>query len=170
MSDVMIDLETLGTAPDSAILSIGMARFDRKTGEIFETLYLKIAEPELYGGASKSTLAWWAEQDPLVRAEAFSGDTQAKDAAASVSRFLKESDCVWGNGATFDISMLEWWVSQFSVRLPFKFWNVRDVRTVIDLSGLNYRSIPFEGDRHNALADAIHQAKYTSQAIQLLVK
>lgn len=170
MSDVMIDLETLGTTPDAAILSIGMVRFNRNTGDTYETLYLKVIEPQLYGSTSETTLAWWAEQDPNVMAEAFNGDTTANEAAVLVKDFLRPEDCVWGNGATFDISMIQWWVRQFGIQLPFKFWNVRDVRTVVDLSGIDYKSIAFEGDRHNALADAIHQAKYTARAIKSLTK
>lgn len=32
------------------------------------------------------------------------------------------------------------------------------------------RDIPFEGDRHNALADAKHQAKYVSAIWQRLIR
>ncbi|EPG3512343.1 3'-5' exonuclease, partial [Klebsiella pneumoniae] len=49
----------------------------------------------------------------------------------------------------------------------------RDVRTIVELGraiGINpRRDIPFEGDRHNALADAKHQAKYVSAIWQRLV-
>lgn len=34
MNDISFDLETLGTAPNALILSIGAVQFDRKTGEL----------------------------------------------------------------------------------------------------------------------------------------
>jgi inhibitor of KinA sporulation pathway (predicted exonuclease) len=43
---------------------------------------------------------------------------------------------------------------------PWKFWNVRDVRTVVDIMKINPKEFIFNGIKHNALDDAVHQVKY----------
>ncbi|EIF5001654.1 3'-5' exoribonuclease, partial [Salmonella enterica subsp. enterica serovar Typhimurium] len=55
-------------------------------------------------------------------------------------------------------------------------WNYRndhDVRTMVTLGrAIGFdpkRDMPFEGDMHNALADARHQAKYVSAIWQKLI-
>ncbi|MFV6182691.1 3'-5' exonuclease, partial [Klebsiella pneumoniae] len=56
---------------------------------------------------------------------------------------------------------------------PWEYWNDRDVRTMVELGqaiGFDPKTtIPFEGDRHNALADAIHQARYVSAIWQRII-
>jgi exodeoxyribonuclease VIII len=70
---------------------------------------------------------------------------------------------MWGNGATFDISMLEDAYRQYEIEIPWKFWNVRDCRTVLDMyesirGGFN-KTVNRQG-AHNALDDAKFQAQY----------
>jgi hypothetical protein len=50
-----------------------------------------------------------------------------------------------------------------------------DVRTIVELGRklLNFdpkKDMPFKGEKHNALADAIHQAKYVSAIYQKLAE
>lgn len=55
---------------------------------------------------------------------------------------------------------------------PWIWWNDRDVRTMVALGkviGFDPKNdMPFDGERHNALADAIHQAQYVSAIWQRL--
>ncbi|EGT5682539.1 endodeoxyribonuclease [Cronobacter turicensis] len=50
---------------------------------------------------------------------------------------------------------------------------IRDVRTIVEMgraAGFHPRyEIPFEGDLHNALADAKHQVKYVSTIWQRFI-
>ncbi|HIE9251547.1 TPA: 3'-5' exonuclease [Klebsiella variicola subsp. variicola] len=56
---------------------------------------------------------------------------------------------------------------------PWEYWNDRDVRTMVELgqaiSFAPKTAIPFEGSRHNTLADAIHQARYVSAIWQRII-
>jgi len=58
------------------------------------------------------------------------------------------------------------------VPLPWECFNDRDVRTIVELGrevGFDpKRDMPFDGERHNAISDAIHQAKYVSAIYQCL--
>lgn len=168
MSHVSIDLETLDTRSSAAILSIGAARFCPVSGEIISTFYERISHADKYGTSSASTIAWWKKQDPEVIREAFGGRTPAEEAANRFAIWLNEDDKVWGNGASFDVGIMETWVGQFNVPLPYKFWNIRDMRTLVDVAEIDPRTFPFEGDRHNALADAIHQAKIIAYGLEKL--
>lgn len=84
-------------------------------------------------------------------------------------RYLK----VWGNGATFDNVILRGAYERAGHTCPWKFWNDSDVRTIVLLGrAVGFapkREMPFEGDAHNALADARHQAKYVSAIWQRLI-
>ncbi|EOK2527909.1 3'-5' exonuclease [Escherichia coli] len=58
--------------------------------------------------------------------------------------------------------------------VPWQWWNDRDVRTIVELGKVigfdPKRDMPFKGTRHNALDDAIHQAKYVSAIWKKLAK
>ncbi|HDR2398083.1 TPA: 3'-5' exoribonuclease [Enterobacter bugandensis] len=73
---------------------------------------------------------------------------------------------IWGNGATYDNVPLEASYGRAEIPCPWKFWNNRDVRTIVELGkavGCKPRyEIPFEGEPHKAISDALHQIKYVS--------
>jgi len=72
----------------------------------------------------------------------------------------------WGNGAAFDISMLEHCYRQYGIDAPWEFWDVRDCRTIEHISTLDKRSFKRDGVHHGALDDALHQVKYISVMIK----
>ena len=76
MADIMIDLETLATSPDAAILTIGAVKFDpfgrEKDDPKMDSFYVKVdldSCDELGLVANDDTIAWWATQNlvPKVR-------------------------------------------------------------------------------------------------------
>lgn len=173
--DLMIDIETMGVTPKSPILSIGAVEFDRLTGDFgreFEVVInfeKAIDDGELDG----STVAWWLKQSDEARNALFAdeGYYSTEDVLTELSYFVDQSQYVWGNGATFDISILEEAMRKHGVDIPWKFYNIRDVRTVVDLANPICPRKPFEDARegaHTALGDAKHQATYTSAMIQAL--
>jgi hypothetical protein len=181
VTDISFDLETLSNRFDSAILSIGAAEFNRHTGEIGRTLYVEIDLNEAIkrGHVEGSTLAWWMQQDDRAKTIFTSRvKEQFGTALGMVSEFVGQAEsrdrelCVWGNGSSFDITILEHAFSKDWREIPWKFWNVRDMRTIVDVaaaSGFDKKSIPFEGVCHFAKDDAIHQAKVISAAWRHLI-
>lgn len=175
MNHVMIDLETFDTRPTAAIRSIGAVFFDPDTGEQGSTFHMGVTEATAFerGTVSHATIAWWRQQDKAAQ-DAF--DTllfaDLDYALVEFKNFLDfarngREVIVWGNGATFDISILD---HAYRHKAPWKFWNVRDVRTICHLADkkLSKESFPFEGVKHSALDDARHQAKYVSAMWQAL--
>jgi DNA polymerase III epsilon subunit-like protein len=162
MNDVMIDLETLDTRPTSAILSIGAVRFDRNTpGAIGKKLHVHVDIDSCMNfnrTISSSTVLWWFTQgDEARRRIADSDKVMLPDALLQLSEFVNERDVVWGNGASFDLSILHDAFSACRMSLPWRFWNERCYRTLKALNG-HVPKLEQSTVAHDALDDAISQA------------
>lgn len=181
VTDISFDLETLGCRHDAPIVSVGATAFNRDTGEIGNKFYVEVNIDDAirYGHVNGSTLCWWMRQSEEARRVFTAGDAvqDAKPPLATAMRQLSDfvliaggpNVRVWGNGATFDVTILEHALSKTHswAPLPWAFWNIRDMRTLIDTAtelGFDKRSIAFDGVAHNALDDSAHQAKVISAA------
>lgn len=167
MKHVMLDLETLGTAADSVIVSIGAVRFDLNTidDDAFYTAISIESNLALGRKVSGATLAWWMQQSDAAR-KVFNEPSIALDTALEeLKDWFKGEDCqIWSNGAAFDIPMIEHAFAQLDQAPPWKFWNARCFRTMKGLP-LAKKIPPVKASvAHNALADALAQAQ-TLQAI-----
>lgn len=166
MNHVMIDLETIGNDYDGIFTTIGACEFDPETGEIGRTFYESINwESAVEAGRTitPSTVKWWMAQTESARAEIVKEGLDLKVVLRLFAEWLPEDAIVWGNGPTFDIGKLETAFGYYSI--PWKFYNIRCVRTIRDLAeGLVDRdAIPIDGEKHNALSDALWQARYVSE-------
>ena len=168
MKDLMIDIETLSVKKNGAILSIGAVYFDRNTGETGESFYARISKESAlkYGVYDDDTLKWWEKQSEEARYEAFGGNLDSYDVAESFSSFIKPDTKVWGNGSVFDITILENWFDSVGVKYPWDFWNIRDVRTIVDWFDIDVKSFTREGVHHNALDDCLYQIKYLCEGVK----
>ncbi len=82
-TDIMIDLETLATSPDAAILTIGAVKFDPFGDDINEPncdkFYVKVdldSCDRIGLVTHDDTIAWWANQSKEAQEEAFSPDNR----------------------------------------------------------------------------------------------
>lgn len=162
MKDLMIDIETLDTLPTAAVLSIGAVYFDRVTGDIGDKFYAKIdfSSACSIGTTSKDTMEWWGNQSEDARLEAFGGVELPADAALRLADFINPDTKIWGNGSIFDITILENWFRELKLSAAWDFWNVRDVRTAVDLYNINPKDYIRDGVHHNAIDDCLFQIKY----------
>ena len=159
---VMIDLETLGTRPGDALLSIGAVKFAQKDDPIIEKFYIAI-NPESCKEAGlraqKSTLDWWDKQSEEARSAAFSGTMSLEHALIKLAMWMPPMDnaVVWGNGANFDNALLAAAYRAVKADTPWHFWNDRCYRTIRAMFGPKDRKKNV-GVAHNALDDAVTQA------------
>lgn len=177
---VMIDLETLGIAQDAIFPIIGACIFSPSTGVITDTFYAHInqADQQALGRTTTpATIDWWKKQSDAAKREITKPGRPFKDVMDEFSAFLPAKCVVWGNGATFDISILENAFRMLDMQIPWMFWDVRDVRTLNDLASrlpkpkrVEKGQFKFEGVAHNAADDARHQATYVSAMWQALIK
>ncbi len=169
MPDYSIDIESLSTRFDAPVLSIGVAAFDRATGNVGATFYreVKIDSAIQYGVVSGSTIAWWMGQTDAAKKLFQSEDKKVSlpQALLDLGKFLIPGSCVWGNGATTDITILEYAHTKVAAKLPWDSWNIRDMRTAVDIAGYRKGDVSFEGVPHNALDDAKHQAKVIAHCL-----
>jgi hypothetical protein len=163
-TDIMIDLETLATSTDAAILTIGAVKFDPFGREISEpamgSFYVKVdldSCHEIGLVTSDDTIAWWANQTPEAQEAAFGEDNRIhiRDAFEQLYKFCWGAQRVWSNGASFDIVICETVFRKIGKAIPWNFWQIRDVRTAFDL-GINPQRPPITA--HHALEDAWNQA------------
>ncbi len=180
MDHFSIDLETLHTRYDAAILSIGCAQFDPMTGKIGLQFYREIDFDASikHGAVSGSTLRWWSGQSDKARrifgTDGKVGLAQALDEFTTWMRARSMAPKVWGNGATFDITILEhaYAVGCVGLQPPWHFTNIRDMRTIVDVAGVDPGAWPFpkDGVAHNAAHDAKRQAEIIAACWQKIKK
>ncbi|EKA9346337.1 3'-5' exonuclease [Cronobacter sakazakii] len=182
MNHLMIDLETMGNKPTAPIIAIGAVLFEPSTG-VMGPEYYAVADLESSmvrdAVADPGTILWWLKQSAEARAAITSDNRVHITNALGGLIKLIEDNCepkslqVWGNGATFDNVIIRATFERHGFYCPWRFWNDRDVRTIVEMgraAGFYPRyEIPFEGDLHNALADAKHQVKYVSAIWQRLI-
>ena len=181
---VMVDLETMGKKYNATIVAIGAVVFDPATGSIGESFYKVVClESSVNWGAviDPSTVIWWLKQSSEARSAIVNDDAiPLQDALLQFREFVSDNVAggskkaqVWGNGASFDNSILRSSYDCIAEDYPWEYWNDRDVRTMVELGqAISFdpkTTIPFEGSRHNALADAIHQARYVSAIWQRII-
>ncbi|HBQ6990216.1 TPA: 3'-5' exoribonuclease [Klebsiella quasipneumoniae subsp. similipneumoniae] len=181
---VMVDLETMGKKHNAPIVAIGAVVFDPATGSIGESFYKVVClESSVNWGAviDPSTVIWWLKQSSEARSAIVNNDAiPLLDALLQFREFVSDNVAggskkaqVWGNGASFDNSILRSSYDCIAEDYPWEYWNDRDVRTMVELGqAISFdpkTTIPFEGSRHNALADAIHQARYVSAIWQRII-
>ena len=170
--DVMIDIETLATTPDSVILTLGALKFDPKSNAEGNSIYHRLdVDSQLKIGrrVDDGTLEWWGKQALQVREEALgTTNRQALDEVFdSISRFMVGVDNIWAQGPAFDIVILEDVLRQIKRPIPWQFWQIRDSRTLFKLVNEDPRPKNFEG-AHNALTDCYYQAKAVQKVFRLL--
>ena len=164
--EIMVDIETLSTRPNATIMSIGAIKFDRKSPikklEEMEQFYIKITRESCEALGMRTdpeTVAWWNSQDEAIRYEALENQenrVEIKDALRQFKKWIGRSSIVWGNGDDFDCVILDQAYKECSMETPWKFWNTRDVRTVLDLTKIRACDLP-ANEKHHPVHDCYRQ-------------
>lgn len=170
MTHIMIDIETLGTRPGAVVTSVAFVRF---ADMAHTTLNLSIPEQQALGlEMDQATLLWWEQQSPEARTAAFSNPIPLLPALTHLSAWLawaapSQDALMWCHGASFDCPLLEEVYRRAAVPTPWKFWNVRDTRTLYDLAGVNVKDYAVPPP-HVALNDAIGQTSAAKAALAVI--
>ena len=158
-----IDIETLGTSPDTVVLTIGGIKFDpmEDDGLHSEFYYRLNADEQIDMGRTvdEKTLEWWETQSEEVKAEALDTNDRipVEETLKALNKWLVGVDKLWCQGPVFDIGILENLYKQIGLHHNWPFYIIRDSRTLFSLMDKDPRKeIDFAA--HNALADAIVQS------------
>jgi exodeoxyribonuclease VIII len=176
-----LDIESLGTTVGSAIVSIGCVEFDPFSERLGETFYSGInVESCLRNGLTMDaqTVFWWLQQSDEARKAL--ADTQVKDklllsdVLINFSTYLRNAlfksakvgQRIWAKGPSFDVSIIEHACKESGVPIPWKYNEPRCVRTIVE-SAMD-PEVKFQGIEHNALDDAVYQARCVQEAYRSL--
>lgn len=178
--NIMMDIETTGVRPGCRVLSIGLVEFDEK-GTI-DSLLVHPKLSDQVGVDDGKTMGWWDTQsaeaksvfaDNHVLGESVENTYKIiktfiddlVDARKSLSQGLEKVDvCIWGNGATFDNSIVQHMFYAKGLPIPWNTFGDRCYRTAINMLGRP--SLQRSGVHHNALDDAMYQANCLIKAIK----
>jgi hypothetical protein len=174
---IVLDLETLSTKPNAAVIAIGAVAVSA-TGAIVGEFHIAVDGYSQPGrDIDAATLAWWEEQTPEAKAASLQA-TDHVSATVAMCKFsawvLEMADSttvkMWGNGSSFDCTILSSLYAQcheLGYPQPWAWWNDRDMRTLVDAFPTAKQVGDFEGIKHHALHDARHEAKQLAKAIPL---
>lgn len=161
---MMLDIETLATTPDAVILSFAAVKFNEFHPEdrFYDHLNLALDVDEqiaLGRRVDQDAVNWWATQPAEVQAFAFQEQrTSLTEFVNKLNKFIVATDRIWAQGPVFDIAILENLYRQLGKPIPWKYFNIRDSRTLIKALGSDIENK--RENAHDALADCKYQANY----------
>lgn len=173
---VMIDLETLSTRKNAAIVQVAAVSFDSLTGEEHAFFSRFVCDIPAYAHVDPGTIAWWLQQD----AASFLGKGMAEAAVnvytlaavlGELCGWLREqaAEAVWSHGATFDLTVLDSAFAALQVSRPWGYKAERDTRTLYALApGGMPAVVGIPGQKHDALYDCRVQLKQVVGALAAL--
>ena len=165
---LMIDLEGLATGPDTTILTIAAQAFDPFGSGYYERHYYARVTLESQENRSidDGTIAWWATQPEHAREEAFGEQDRIPldQALDELGRLIWHAKLIWAQGPTYDMNILEHAYKSYNKPLPWKYYQVRDSRTVFSL----WPEQPIPPTSHHALEDCRRQIGMLQTTLQHL--
>jgi DNA polymerase III epsilon subunit-like protein len=167
---VMLDIETVGLEVGAAIVEIGAVQFAPR-GLIGETFYSSVSltsSQEAGLTVDADTVEWWVGEHPEVAGEVLVGGDPLYESLVDFVAWYEEIDPheVWANSPSFDCEMLDHAGEKVGVPMPWDFYQERDVRTLDSLP--HDVDLEQEGTEHNALDDALYQARVASKILSEL--
>jgi exodeoxyribonuclease VIII len=164
MNHIMLDLETMGTKPNAAIVSIGAVFIDFENNTLGDEFYRRIcleSSVQCGGVMDAQTVKWWMQQHELARREIYTATATMNKSLEAFMSFISAKVAtknvkIWGDGASFDNVILRSAYENCGLIAPWKYWNDRCYRTIKNI----YPDVKERqsGQVHNALDDAISQA------------
>jgi hypothetical protein len=168
MADLMIDIETVGTGPNACILTIAAQAFDPFSRGYYDRHYYARVDIESQPerNIEQGTIDWWATQPSAARDEAFAEDGRIPltQALEELGKLIWHSKRIWANGPTFDMNILEHAYKSYSMPLPWKYFLIRDARTVYSL----VPSLNKYPASHHALEDCRRQIDLLHDSLEYL--
>lgn len=162
----MLDLETLGNKSNSPILSIGAVEFNLETGETGREFYTTVDLQSCLDVGLKingSTFYWWMQQsDGARKAICVEGEhilTVLNDFRIWIKDRVEKVK-IWGNGARFDIGILEDAYVTNHLTIPWYFRSEMDVRTLVAFNPIIKSNYPNIGVEHDPIDDCKFQIGY----------
>ena len=184
---IMIDLETLGTGDNAAIVQIGAVMFDpwegptgvyTMSGMEFNK-HILLNDPDI-GVLDAPCAAWWIRQSDDARRRVFDPELERVYLANALMKLnlwvrnqaqverADEIKYVWSH-TSFDWRILTQAYARLCIDFPFKRYASKDYGTLKAMGrSLDIDEPLFVGVQHDAVDDAFHQVTYATTIIRKL--
>jgi DNA polymerase III alpha subunit (gram-positive type) len=160
----MVDIETTGTSPDHAgVIQISAVRFNLTDKTVDNNMFDKCLwlPPMRYW--EEDTRAFWAKHPRVLQEIIARGEEPGQVMRDFASWVGYGGAIMWAKPNTFEFPLLSSYFKQFDIQNPFHYRYCTDVQSYVRGRGRDidevFKSIPFEGDAHNALHDVLHQIR-----------
>lgn len=165
----MLDIETLGAAPDGALIQVGAVVFNLPSGTQYDH-FSESVEPE--GKIDASTVDFWIQHPDLYQRirEAFPGNTAQVLMRLAAWWKWRDLEGVWTNAPLFDFAILRHHYARVGIPCPWHYRQERCSRTIFWLAAqhgplnLPERS----GTHHSAVDDASYQAQVLAYLLSVI--
>jgi len=185
---ISIDIEAASTKGNAAITQIGVAVMNHE-GTILDDLgrsfkvditdYDKLPEFDVNIG----TMLWWAQNPPDTLKEAFGVHNPAGVSGVNEDRQslletlmalgfhlheIKGKMKIWAKPPSFDLAIIQNACNHFDLQVPWYWRDERCLRTLLSMTpkDASIHGMPFEGAKHDAYTDAVHQLKQIRACLQ----
>lgn len=167
-TDLMIDLETLGTTPGSVVTQIGLCSFNALGDKSMEASQIHVdVQSSLNAGMTMDweTIRWWLMQEQEAREAMTIGGVELTDAVDQMNDHVRKYHDVgaaefrvWGYASTFDPVLLSSLARAAGAELLWGYRQESCLRTLARLYPEVERPEPMT--KHIASYDALAQAKW----------
>lgn len=169
--DVMLDIETTGTRPETAnIIQIAAVRFNLQTREIDTDFFNRCLLPLPQRYWAEDTRKWWSTK-PETLNEIWDRMEPAQRVIEDFQKWVgHEGPTLWAKPSHFEFPFLTSYFNDLGVPMPFHYRNVNDQNSWIrgrfhPLTPPQIeKELEFVGTEHNALHDVLHQIKVVFKA------
>lgn len=164
---IMLDIETMGSQSNSAIVSIGAVKFDLRTGNMGESFYELVdlqscldVGLQVNGG----TIKCWFQKNEAARNEISLNENKLEisNALCKFSEFCSKDHTIWANSPRFDCGIMQDAYNMTSLEIPWDFRKERDVRTLVSFNPEIKKEMVenWDGVLHNPVDDCRLQISY----------
>jgi exodeoxyribonuclease VIII len=168
----MIDIETMGRGENAVMIQLAGVFFNRETGETGKEFCksLSVESCKDFGFVTHDeAVKWWSEQNQDVLKAIIAESENALDVMDAFVDFLGsdiKNLLIWSH-ATFDFPIVQAYLQKITKSyMPYR--GARDIRTLVDLSGIDLNSYDWNKKTHNALDDCKFQIQYCVDAMRML--
>jgi hypothetical protein len=175
-TNLMLDLETLSTQPNSVIVTIAAVKFsfDHPEEETFQVNLNPKEGKELGLHIDPDTVEWWRNGDREAMLAWMRSPTSYTDGVTKfhdwlfqdTNSFNPEKAKVWAQGIDFDMPIMRSSFSVIDKKMPWPFWNQCDSRTIFTVAKFNTKQAERVGQYHNAVDDCRTQISWLKHVLQ----
>lgn len=167
----MLDIETMGTGPDAAMIQLSAVYFNADTlipyesamGKEFDA-YLDLQQVKDLGfKVDKSTEDWWSQQNKKVLKDILAKGNNPEKVIRYFRDFVKDDCYIWSH-STFDFTIVNSYLKYFDYRLLDHRKSI-DIRTIVSLADVDLNRYDWSKKTHNALEDCKFQIDYCRDAL-----